>query len=185
MLKGVNRHVWENTWSEFCLDLHLMSCGAAQAMVHAWLLNVRSIVFEGRAMPEFVRYSMLQLTFLVFVTFAVVVCLHKCKGCKLFLHLHLWAEAMLCMYSILTGWGKHSKIAGASTLRHVIEALLNSIGAPFQVERFNIGRFVSPSVVVAAWLRESGTINMILLSDERAQRASPSNLVPRLEALQL
>ncbi|KAF7063932.1 hypothetical protein CFC21_070394 [Triticum aestivum] len=141
VLKGVNLRVWENTWSEFCLDLHLMSCGAAQAMVHAWLLNVRSIVFEGRAMPEFL--------------------------------------------SILTGWGKHSKIAGASTLRHVIEALLNSIGAPFQVERFNIGRFVSPSVVVAAWLRESGTINTILVSDERAQRASPSNLVPRLEALQL
>uniref|UniRef100_M8CP85 Smr domain-containing protein n=1 Tax=Aegilops tauschii TaxID=37682 RepID=M8CP85_AEGTA len=81
VLEGVNRRVWENTWT--------------QAMVHAWLLNVRSIVFEGRAMPEFV--------------------------------------------SILTGWGKHSKIAGASTLRHVIEALLNSIGAPFQVERFNIG----------------------------------------------
>ncbi|GJN34786.1 hypothetical protein PR202_gb23482 [Eleusine coracana subsp. coracana] len=91
VLEGVNRRVWENTWSEFCLDLHLMSCGAAQAMVHAWLLNVRSIVFEGRAMPEFL--------------------------------------------SILTGWGKHSKIAGSSTLRRVIEALLLSIGAPFQVER--------------------------------------------------
>lgn len=36
-----------------------MSCGAAQAMVHAWLLNVRSIVFEGRAMPEFLRYLIL------------------------------------------------------------------------------------------------------------------------------
>jgi hypothetical protein len=89
------------------------------------------------------------------------------------------------LYSILTGWGKHSKIAGTSTLRHVIEALLNSIGAPFQVERFNIGRFVSPSAVVAAWLKESGTVNILLLSDERAQHASPSNLVPRLQALQL
>lgn len=59
MLEGVNRRVWENTWGEFCLDLHLMSCGAAQAMVHAWLLNVRSIVFEGRAMPEFLRYLIL------------------------------------------------------------------------------------------------------------------------------
>jgi hypothetical protein len=67
VLEGVNRRVWENTWSEFCLDLHLMSCGAAQALVHAWLLNVRSIVFAGRAMPEFLRYLMLQL--IVFVTF--------------------------------------------------------------------------------------------------------------------
>jgi hypothetical protein len=141
VFEGINRRVWENTWGEFCLDLHLMSCGAAQAMVHAWLLNVRSIVFEGRAMPEFL--------------------------------------------SILTGWGKHSRIAGASTLRRVIEALLNSIGAPFQVERFNIGRFVSPSAVVAAWLRESGTFNILLLHDERVQQAAPSNLVPRLQALQL
>uniref|UniRef100_J3NE62 Smr domain-containing protein n=2 Tax=Oryza brachyantha TaxID=4533 RepID=J3NE62_ORYBR len=145
VFEGINRRVWENTWGEFCLDLHLMSCGAAQAMVHAWLLNVRSIVFEGRAMPEFL--------------------------------------------SILTGWGKHSRIAGASTLRRVIEALLNSIGAPFQVERFNIGRFVSPSAVVAAWLRESGTVNILLLHDERVQQQaaspSPNHLVPRLQALQL
>jgi hypothetical protein len=56
VIEGVNRRVWENTWNEFSLDLHLMSCGAAQAMVHAWLLNVRSIVFEGRAMPQFLRY---------------------------------------------------------------------------------------------------------------------------------
>lgn len=141
VLEGVNRRVWENTWGDFCLDLHLMSCGAAQAMVHAWLLNVRSIVFEGRAMPEFL--------------------------------------------SILTGWGKHSKIAGSSTLRRVIEALLLSIGAPFQAERFNIGRFVSPSALVSAWLRESGTINILLLRNERAQHANTSNLVPRLQALQL
>lgn len=141
VLEGVNRRVWENTWGDFCLDLHLMSCGAAQAMVHAWLLNVRSIVFEGRAMPEFL--------------------------------------------SILTGWGKHSKIAGSSTLRRVIEALLLSIGAPFQAERFNVGRFVSPSALVSAWLRESGTINILLLRNERAQHANTSNLVPRLQALQL
>ncbi|CAN6301553.1 unnamed protein product, partial [Urochloa humidicola] len=141
VLEGVNRRVWQNTWNEFCLDLHLMSCGAAQAMVHAWLLNVRSIVFEGRAMPEFL--------------------------------------------SILTGWGKHSKVAGSSTLRRVIEALLLSIGAPFQVERFNIGRFVLPSAVVAAWMRESGTINILLLRNERVQHVNPSNLLPRLQALQL
>jgi hypothetical protein len=83
------------------------------------------------------------------------------------------------LYSILTGWGKHSKIAGSSTLRCVIEVLPVSIGAQFQVERFNIGRFVSPSAVVAAWLRVN-----ILLQDERVQGANPSNLVPRLQALQ-
>ncbi|ONK78743.1 uncharacterized protein A4U43_C02F21960 [Asparagus officinalis] len=141
VLEGVHRQVWENAWSDFCLDLHLMSSGAAQAMVHAWLLSVRSIVFEGRELPEFL--------------------------------------------SILTGWGKHSKVVGASTLRRVIESLLKSIGAPFQLERFNIGRFVSPSAVIASWLRESGTISILLLRDERTRTANPENLLPQLRALQL
>lgn len=57
MLEGVHRHVWENTWTEYSLDLHLMSVGAAQAMVHAWLLSIHSIVFEGRKLPEYVRYN--------------------------------------------------------------------------------------------------------------------------------
>ncbi|XP_039127304.1 pentatricopeptide repeat-containing protein At2g31400, chloroplastic [Dioscorea cayenensis subsp. rotundata] len=142
VLEGVHRQVWENTCSEFSLDLHLMSSGAAQAMVHAWLLSIRSVVFAGRKLPEFV--------------------------------------------SILTGWGKHSKIVGASTLRRVIEALLNTIGAPFRLERYNIGRFVSPGAVVSAWLMESGTINILLLHDNRSSEPSiPANLLPRLQALQL
>lgn len=56
VLEGVNRRVWENAWSEFTLDLHLMSYGAALAVLHAWLLNVRSIVFCGRPLPDFLRY---------------------------------------------------------------------------------------------------------------------------------
>ncbi|KAG6536421.1 hypothetical protein ZIOFF_001477 [Zingiber officinale] len=139
--EGVRRHVWENTWTEDSLDLHLMSVGAAQAMVHAWLLTTQAIVFEGRKLPE--------------------------------------------ILSILTGWGKHSKVPGASTLRHVIKALLNSIGAPFHLEKFNIGRFVSAGATLAAWLRESSTLNILLLRDERAQSDSSSNVLPRLQALQL
>ncbi|KAJ8466157.1 hypothetical protein OPV22_028709 [Ensete ventricosum] len=141
VLEGVHRHVWENTWTEYSLDLHLMSVGAAQAMVHAWLLSIHTIVFEGRKLPEYV--------------------------------------------SILTGWGKHSKVAGASTLRRVIEVLLNSMGAPFHLEKFNVGRFVSAGATVAAWLRESSTVNILLLQDKRLQSANPLNLIPRLQALQL
>lgn len=55
VLEGKRRHVWENMWCDSCLDLHLMSSGAAQAMVHAWLLNVRSIVFEGHELPQLLR----------------------------------------------------------------------------------------------------------------------------------
>jgi hypothetical protein len=57
VLEGKRRQVWENVWSESCLDLHLMSSGAARAMVHAWLLNVRAIVFEGHEVPKLLRYA--------------------------------------------------------------------------------------------------------------------------------
>ncbi|KAK1291698.1 Pentatricopeptide repeat-containing protein [Acorus calamus] len=123
VLEGKRRQVWENVWCDSCLDLHLMSSGAAQAMVHAWLLEIRSIIFEGHELPK--------------------------------------------LMSILTGWGKHSKVAGDSTLRRSIAALLEGMGAPFHVAKFNLGRFVSPGSVVTAWLRGSGTLNVLILHDDR------------------
>lgn len=57
MLEGKRRNVWESVWSNSCLDLHLMSSGAARAMVHAWLLNIRSIVFEGQQLPNLLRFA--------------------------------------------------------------------------------------------------------------------------------
>ncbi|KAJ4968589.1 hypothetical protein NE237_015290 [Protea cynaroides] len=128
VLEGKRRHVWENAWCDSCLDLHLMSTGAAQAMVHAWLLDIRSIVFEGYELPK--------------------------------------------LLSILTGWGKHSKVAGDGTLRRAIEALLRGIGAPFRVAKSNIGRFVSTGAVVAAWLKESGTLKVLILHDDRTNPES-------------
>ncbi|KDP28278.1 hypothetical protein JCGZ_14049 [Jatropha curcas] len=123
VLEGKRRQVWENVWSNSCLDLHLMSSGAARAMVHAWLLNIRSIVFEGHELPK--------------------------------------------LLSILTGWGKHSKVVGDSTLRRAIEALLTSMGAPFRLAECNLGRFTSTGSVVAAWLKESGTLKLLVLHDDR------------------
>ncbi|KAM6541432.1 hypothetical protein CsatB_005879 [Cannabis sativa] len=123
VLEGKRRNVWESMWSNSCLDLHLMSSGAARAMLHAWLLNIRSVVFEGQELPK--------------------------------------------LLSILTGWGKHSKVVGDSTLRRAIESLLISMGAPFQVAKCNIGRFTSSGPVVAAWLKESGTLKVLVLHDDR------------------
>ena len=37
MLEGKRRNVWESMWSNSWLDLHLMSSGAARAMLRAWL----------------------------------------------------------------------------------------------------------------------------------------------------
>ncbi|KAI8522567.1 hypothetical protein RHMOL_Rhmol13G0006600 [Rhododendron molle] len=123
VLEGKQRHVWENTWSDSCLDLHLMSSGAARAMVHAWLLNIRSVVFEGQELPK--------------------------------------------LLSILTGWGKHSKVVGDGTLKRAIETLLVGMGAPFRVAQCNIGRFTSTGALVTAWLRELGTLKVLILHDDR------------------
>ncbi|KAL6978258.1 Pentatricopeptide repeat-containing protein gun1, chloroplastic [Sarracenia purpurea var. burkii] len=128
VLEGKRRHVWENTWSDSCLDLHLMSSGAARAMVHAWLLNIRSILFEGHELPK--------------------------------------------LLSILTGWGKHSKVVGDGALKRAIETLLTSMGAPFRVAECNIGRFISTGALVAAWLRESCTLKVLVLQDDRTQTES-------------
>ncbi|KAK3034628.1 hypothetical protein RJ639_033583 [Escallonia herrerae] len=142
VLEGKRRHVWENTWSDSCLDLHLMSSGAARAMVHAWLLNIRSIVFEGHELPK--------------------------------------------LLSILTGWGKHSKVVGDGALKRAIEALLITIGSPFRISKCNIGRFTSTGSVVAAWLRESGTLKVLVLQDDRTQTESPRfDHIPKLQPLLL
>ncbi|OIW07275.1 hypothetical protein TanjilG_08390 [Lupinus angustifolius] len=122
VLEGRRRNVWKGDWSDSCLDLHLMSCGAACAMVHAWLLNIRTVVFEGSELPK--------------------------------------------LLSILTGWGKHSKVVGDGALRRAVEALLNRIGAPFRNAECNIGRFISPGYVVAAWLKQSSTLNVLVLHDD-------------------
>jgi hypothetical protein len=39
------------------VDLHLMSCGAACAMVHTWLLYLHSTLFEGCQLPKIVKYG--------------------------------------------------------------------------------------------------------------------------------
>lgn len=122
--EGQRRDVWPHAWSSSCLDLHLMSSGAARAMVYAWLLNIRSIVFEGHELPK--------------------------------------------LLSILTGWGKHSKVVGEGALKRAVEALLTSIGSPFRLAKSNIGRFTSPGAAVTAWLRESGTLKVLVLQDERS-----------------
>ncbi|XP_058187903.1 pentatricopeptide repeat-containing protein GUN1, chloroplastic-like [Rhododendron vialii] len=139
VLEGKRRHVWENTWSDFCLDLHLMSSGAARAMVHAWLLNIRSIVFEGHELPK--------------------------------------------LLSILTGWGKHSKVVGDGTLKRAIEGLLGGLGAPFRVTECNIGRFISTGAMVASWLRESGTLSVLILHDDRTP--TQTAYLPQLHTIPL
>lgn len=55
VIEGKNRNVWKGEWSFSCLDLHLMSCGAGCAMVHDWLLNMHSTLFQGSELPKIVK----------------------------------------------------------------------------------------------------------------------------------
>ncbi|KAH9786837.1 pentatricopeptide repeat-containing protein [Citrus sinensis] len=84
VLEGKRRQVWENVWSESCLDLHLMSSGAARAMVHAWLLNIHSIVFEGHELPKLLRY--------------MIICLSVADECLLLLKFHLNRICLSCSF---------------------------------------------------------------------------------------
>lgn len=128
ILEARRRHVWDHAWQmskhQLCLDLHLMSVGAAQAMLHAWLLNMRSIVFEGYELPK--------------------------------------------LLSILTGWGRHSKVAGESIVKQAVEAHIEEIGAPFWVAKYNEGRFISTGSVVEGWLQKASTLKVLVLQDVRA-----------------
>ncbi|KAI5062249.1 hypothetical protein GOP47_0022788 [Adiantum capillus-veneris] len=127
VVEARRRHIWVLAWQmsqqQYCLDLHSMSVGAAQAMLHAWLLDMRSTVFEGYQLPKLV--------------------------------------------SILTGWGRHSKVPGSSIVKQVVESRLLSIGAPFHVAKSNEGRLVSTGPVVGGWLREDSTLERIVLHDAR------------------
>lgn len=86
----------------------------------------------------------------------------------------------------MTGWGKHSKVVGDGALKRAVEALLTSIGAPFHIAKCNIGRFISTGSVVTAWLRESGTLKVLVLQDDRMHPESTrSEYVPDLQLLPL
>lgn len=57
VIEGRNRNVWKGGWSTESLDLHLTSCGAACAMVHTWLLELRTTVFGGQKPPPILRFA--------------------------------------------------------------------------------------------------------------------------------
>jgi len=140
------RQVWENAWwrseQQFCLDLHLMSVGAAQAMLHVWLLDLRDLVWEGHDLPR--------------------------------------------VLSILTGWGKHSKVAGFSTVKRAVELRLQEIKAPFQVGRYNEGRLVCAGHIVRAWLGDPRTSKLLTLKDAIVKSNSQWNRqLPDLGSLSL
>jgi len=170
-IEGRRRNVWKGNWSISCLDLHMMSCGAACAMVHSWLLSLHNSVFQGIQLPKFVKYeSLLPMNFLLFS-------FNWIKKIKLLITVSLF----YC--SILTGWGKHSKVMGDGTLKKAVEALLHGMGSPFRIYENNLGRLVSTGEVLAAWLTQPSVFNLLVLYDvlNHSQPAAPSHDHPALQ----
>ena len=92
----------------------------------------------------------------------------------------------MSLRSILTGWGKHSEVVGDGALKRAIVKLLDGMGAPFWVAECNIGRFISTGALVAVWLRESGTLKVLILQDDRTQIESARLVhIPRLQTIPL
>lgn len=60
------------------------------------------------------------------------------------------------------------------------------MGAPFRVAKCNIGRYVSTGSVVAAWLKESGTLKLLVLHDDRTDPDSENvDLISKLQMISL
>lgn len=75
-------------------------------------------------------------------------------------------------------------MVGDATLKPAVEALLTGLGAPFELAKCNIGRFISTGPLVAAWLRESGTLQLLVLHDDRPHLVSTrSGSIPILQAV--
>jgi hypothetical protein len=85
------------------------------------------------------------------------------------LFLFNWINKMIKLFiyfcSILTGWGKHSKVMGDGILKRAVEALLDGMGSPFRIYENNLGRLVSAGEELAIWLRQPGVFNMLVLYD--------------------
>ena len=68
----------------------------------------------------------------------------------------------------MTGWGKHSKVAGDRVVKREVEARLVDLESPFRVCRDNGGRFVAPRTLVGPWLALPATQGKLVLKDVRA-----------------
>ncbi|GJP41405.1 hypothetical protein CLOM_g1087, partial [Closterium sp. NIES-68] len=63
---------------------------------------------------------------------------------------------------IVTGWGKRSRVQGASLVKAGVEAvLLRELGAPFSVHRFHPGSYEADGADLEAWLLSPGVDQLL------------------------
>ncbi|KAG0620466.1 hypothetical protein M758_4G218100 [Ceratodon purpureus] len=67
--------------------------------------------------------------------------------------------------TVITGWGRRSKIEGDSPLKAAVTARLASMKSPFRIPRENAGRFVAPVNQVCRWLSTESLSSHLSLED--------------------
>ncbi|XP_024394380.1 uncharacterized protein [Physcomitrium patens] len=78
--------------------------------------------------------------------------------------------------TVITGWGRRSKIEGDSPLKAAVTARLVSMNSPFRIPRENAGRLVAPVDQVCRWLSTERLSSHLSLEDVGVP--GPSHLIP-------
>jgi hypothetical protein len=77
--------------------------------------------------------------------------------------------------TVVTGWGRRSRVEGDSPLKTAVIARLTAMGSPFKIPRENAGRLVAPVSQVCDWLARERLGTHLLLED--AAVPGPSHLL--------
>lgn len=64
---------------------------------------------------------------------------------------------------IITGWGKRSKVTGASLVKHAVEGTLTKLNSPFEIQDANVGLFVSQGPPLYKWLHQPEVVVKLAL----------------------
>lgn len=67
--------------------------------------------------------------------------------------------------TVITGWGRRSRVEGDSPLKAAVTARLASMNSPFRIPRENAGRFVAPVNQVCRWLSTERLSSHLSLED--------------------
>ncbi|CAI5498831.1 unnamed protein product, partial [Closterium sp. Naga37s-1] len=69
--------------------------------------------------------------------------------------------------AVVTGWGKRSRVQGASLVKAAVEALLlRDLTAPFSLHRFHPGSYEAPGADLEHWLLSPGVEQLLAPRDE-------------------
>ncbi|CAI5500786.1 unnamed protein product [Closterium sp. Naga37s-1] len=153
--------VWSKAEAqEWVLDLHLMSVGAAMAMLHLWLLDLQQLVLSSH--PGSTSAATTSANNAASSSSSSGAGAGAGGGNS--------SNPLPRLLNVLTGWGRHSKVVGTSVIKAQVEACLSALASPFRSSASNGGRLSASGPAVTRWLialAERGMGNPLVLHDER------------------